>query len=150
MTIPRMYLTVLPAVPKIKAFLFTRDTTPKRATSGEAHLRGLAPGQRCSEKISQRWRAVGDIVTYLSSRKLSPTPTLIDNDVTNHDVNSVTSRWRHCERFHRHRELNPRIEVNRPILQAVYAFKCCYFQLCCGIREWQPLILVGRNLRAPR
>ena len=32
----------------------------RRVTSGEAHLRGLAPGQHSMEEISQRWRAIGD------------------------------------------------------------------------------------------
>ena len=43
-----------------KKFYYTRDITPKRVTSGEAHLRGLAPGQHSSEETLQRWRAVGD------------------------------------------------------------------------------------------
>ena len=41
---------------------YTRGITPKRVTSGGAHLRGLAPGLRSSEETSQRWRAVGDTV----------------------------------------------------------------------------------------
>ena len=39
---------------------YTRGITPKRKTSGGAHLRGLAPGQHSSEETLQRWRAVGD------------------------------------------------------------------------------------------
>ena len=42
--------------------IYTRVITPKRITSGMAHLRGLAPRQRSSTKTSQRWRAVGDTV----------------------------------------------------------------------------------------
>ena len=42
---------------------YTRRITPKRATSGGAHLRGLAPGQHSSEEASQRWRVVGDTVS---------------------------------------------------------------------------------------
>ena len=38
---------------------YTRGNTPKRVTSGGAHLRGLAPGLHSSE---ERWRAVGDTV----------------------------------------------------------------------------------------
>ena len=38
---------------------YTRGITPKRVTSGGAHLRGLAPGLHSSEGTSQRWRAVG-------------------------------------------------------------------------------------------
>ena len=41
---------------------YTRGITPKRVTSGGAHLRGLAPGLHSSEETSQRWRAVGDTV----------------------------------------------------------------------------------------
>ena len=41
---------------------YTRRITPKRVTSGGAHLRGLAPGQHSSEETSQRWRVVGDTV----------------------------------------------------------------------------------------
>ena len=40
---------------------YTRVITPKRVTSGEAHLGNLALGQQSSEETSQRWRAVGDI-----------------------------------------------------------------------------------------
>ena len=39
---------------------YTRGITPKRVTSGEVHLRCLAPGQHSSEGISQWWRAIGD------------------------------------------------------------------------------------------
>ena len=37
---------------------YTRGITPKRVTSGGAHLRGAAPGLHSSEQTSQRWRAV--------------------------------------------------------------------------------------------
>ena len=40
-----------------------RGITPKRVTSGGAHLRGLAPGQHSSEETSLRWRAVDDTVS---------------------------------------------------------------------------------------
>ena len=40
--------------------------TPKRVTSGGAHLRGLAPGQHSSEETSQRWRADIDTVFRLT------------------------------------------------------------------------------------
>ena len=39
---------------------YTRHVTPKRAMSGGAYLRGLAPGQHSSEETSQRWQAVSD------------------------------------------------------------------------------------------
>ena len=41
---------------------YTRRITPKRVTSGGAHLHGLAPGLHSSEETSQQWRAVGDTV----------------------------------------------------------------------------------------
>ena len=41
-------------------FYHTRGITPHRATSGRAHLRGLAAGQYSSEETSQRLRAVAD------------------------------------------------------------------------------------------
>ena len=41
---------------------YTRGITPKRVTSGGAHLRGLAPGLRSSDGTSQRWRVVGNTV----------------------------------------------------------------------------------------
>ena len=44
----------------------------KRVTRGEAHLRDLTPGQRSSEETSQRWRAVGDIVSGLTGPEIVP------------------------------------------------------------------------------
>ena len=41
---------------------YTRRITPKRVTSGGAHLRGLAPRLHSSEETSQRWQAIGDAV----------------------------------------------------------------------------------------
>ena len=41
---------------------YTRGITPKCVASGGAHFRGLASGQHSSEKTSQRWRTVGNIV----------------------------------------------------------------------------------------
>ena len=43
---------------------YTRRITPKRVTSCGSHLRGLAPGQHSSEETSQRWRVVGDTVSF--------------------------------------------------------------------------------------
>ena len=51
---------------------YTRGITPKRVTSGGAHLRGLAPGLRSPEETSQRWRSVGDTVSILLTRNLNP------------------------------------------------------------------------------
>ena len=38
-----------------KIFFNTRGSTPKRVTSGGAHLRGLAPGQHSYEETLQWW-----------------------------------------------------------------------------------------------
>ena len=54
--------------------------TPKRVKNGEAHLRGLPPGQHSSEETSQRWRAVGDTVPDLTDPGMEP-PSRIDCDV---------------------------------------------------------------------
>ena len=40
---------------------YTRGITPKRVTSGGAHLRGLAPGLHNSEETSQLWRHCVDL-----------------------------------------------------------------------------------------
>ena len=39
---------------------YTRGITPKRVTSGRAHLRGLAPGLHSSEETLQLWQAIDD------------------------------------------------------------------------------------------
>ena len=50
---------------RIKSNLFyTCGITPKRVTSGGAHLRDLAPGQHSSEETSQRKQAMGDCVRF--------------------------------------------------------------------------------------
>ena len=53
---------------------YARHITPKRVTSGRAHLRGAALGPHSSEQTSQRWRAVGDTVTIWPTRQSNPTP----------------------------------------------------------------------------
>ena len=58
---------------KIKSSLSSRYYA-KRDTTGGAHLRGLAPGQRNSEKTSQRRRAVDHIVSDLTGPGIDPTP----------------------------------------------------------------------------
>ena len=58
---------------KIKSNVhYTRGITPKRVTSGGAHLCGLAPGLHSSEETSQRWRAVGDTVADLTGPRIEP------------------------------------------------------------------------------
>ena len=46
---------------QIKSSLYSLFS-PKRVTSGGAHLRRLTPGQHSFEEMSQRGRAVGDSV----------------------------------------------------------------------------------------
>ena len=53
-------------------FHYTRDTTPKRVTSGGDHLRDLACGQHSFEEASQRRRAVGDTVFDLIGQVTEP------------------------------------------------------------------------------
>ena len=68
---PLLDLT-LPLTQKISNLHYTRVCTPKRVTSCEAHLRDLAPGQHSSEETSQRWRAVGDTMFYLTCPGIEP------------------------------------------------------------------------------
>ena len=56
---------------------------PKRVTSGGAHLRGLAPGQRSSHERSERWGAFGDTVSDLNGSGIEPQTSHTDNDVLN-------------------------------------------------------------------
>ena len=57
---------------EMKIFITGAVITPKHVTSGEAHLRGSAPGQHSSEKTLQRWRAVGDSVFDSTSPGIVP------------------------------------------------------------------------------
>ena len=50
------------AIIKIKFLSYSRHYTPKRVTSGAAHLRRIAPGKHRSEETLQQCRAVGDTV----------------------------------------------------------------------------------------
>ena len=59
---------------------YTRKITPNQETTGGAHLRGLAPGQRSSEETSQRWRAVGDIESNLTGQRIEPHTSRTDSD----------------------------------------------------------------------
>ena len=61
--------------------LHTCGITPKRVTSGGAHLRGIAPGQLSSEETSQRWWAVGDTVIDLTDPGLEPQTSSTDCNV---------------------------------------------------------------------
>ena len=51
---------------------YTRGMTPKRVTSGGAHLRGSVPGQHSSEETSQRCRVIGDTVSGSIDPGLDP------------------------------------------------------------------------------
>ena len=46
--------------------------TMKRVTSGRAHFRGLAPGQRSSAETSKQLRAVGDTMLDLNGPENEP------------------------------------------------------------------------------
>ena len=41
-------------------------------TSGEARLRGQAPGQHSSNGTMQRWRAAGDTASTLTGLRIEP------------------------------------------------------------------------------
>ena len=60
-----------------------KSNLPKRVTSGGAHLSGLAPGQHSSEEMSQRWRAVGDSASDLTSPRFEPKTSRANSDVFN-------------------------------------------------------------------
>ena len=50
----------------------TRGITPKRVTSGGAHLRGIASEQHYSEDTWQRWRVVGDTESNSTCAGIKP------------------------------------------------------------------------------
>ena len=56
----------------IKNLDYTRRISPKRVTSGRTHLRGLAPGQYCSEKTSQQRRVFSETVLDLIGPGIEP------------------------------------------------------------------------------
>ena len=58
--------------PKKPKSYYTHGITPKRVTSGGAHLRGLAPGQHSSKETLKRWRAVGVTVSDLTGLEIEP------------------------------------------------------------------------------
>ena len=67
---------------KIRSNLhYTRRITPKRVTSGGAHLCGLAPGQHSSEETSQWLRAIRDTVSDLTDSRFEPQTFHTDSNV---------------------------------------------------------------------
>ena len=61
-----------------------------RVTSGVAHFRGLAPGQRSYEETSQRWRAVEDAVwSGLTGPRIEPQTSRTDSNVLNNSANQT-------------------------------------------------------------
>ena len=60
---------------------YTCRMTPKRVTSGGAHLRGLAPGQHSSEETSRRWWAIDDTVSDLTSLGIEPQTSRSDSNI---------------------------------------------------------------------
>ena len=63
------------------SFPYTRVITPKRVTSGWAHLRCLAPGQHSSEETSQLWQGVDDTVSDLTDPGFEPQSSRTDRSV---------------------------------------------------------------------
>ena len=59
--------------PIVQNLHHTRVITPKRVTSGGAHLRDLAPGLHSSEKTSQPWRHCVDLTGPGIEPQTSPT-----------------------------------------------------------------------------
>ena len=57
-----------------------RGITPRRVTSGGAHPRGITPGHDSYEETSQRWRDV-DTVFDLTGPGIEPTTFRTDRDV---------------------------------------------------------------------
>ena len=56
---------------KIKSSLYSRYCT-NGVMSGSTHHRRLAPRQHSSQDTLQQWRALGDTVPYLTSRRIEP------------------------------------------------------------------------------
>ena len=54
---------------------------PKHVTSGGIHLRGLAPGQHSSEKISLEWLVIGETLSDLSGLGIEPQTSRTNSDV---------------------------------------------------------------------
>ena len=51
---------------------YIRGITPKRVTSDQVHLRGLASGQQSHEETSQWWRIVDDTASDLTGAGIEP------------------------------------------------------------------------------
>ena len=60
----------------------------RSVTSGEAHLRDLAPGQHSFEETSQRCRTVGDTVFDLTHPGIEPQNSLIDSNAPTTELTS--------------------------------------------------------------
>ena len=76
---------------------YTRDITPKRVAGGGAHLRGLAPGLHSSEETSQRWRAVDDAVSDLTSpgmetQTLAPMALCLTTELNNEECDHTIAK----------------------------------------------------------
>ena len=59
----------------------------RRVASGGASLRGLMPGSHSSPETSQRWRAVGAIVSDLTGFGIEPRNSGTDSDISNNCFN---------------------------------------------------------------
>ena len=72
---------------------YTRHVTSKRATSGRALLRGLAPGPHSSEEMSQLWRTVGSPMSDLTGLGIESKTSRIDSNVFNHCTKQPVDWW---------------------------------------------------------
>ena len=76
-------------IKQIKSSLHS-GITPKRVTSGGAHLRGSAPRQHNSEETSRRWRAVGDTAFAQPGPGIELTTSSADSNVFNRYANRLS------------------------------------------------------------
>ena len=67
-----LHVTVFFSITNKPNLHYTRGITPKRVSSAGVHLRGLAPGQHSSEKMSQWWQTVGNTVPDLTDPGIEP------------------------------------------------------------------------------
>ena len=70
----------------VKSSLYSRYCA-EHVVSGEAHLRGLAPGQYSYKEMLQRWQAIGNTAFDLTSLQIEPGISCVVTDAFNHYVN---------------------------------------------------------------
>ena len=107
-----------------------RGITPKRVTSGGAHLRCLAPGQHSSEEISKRWRAVGDTVPIGPAREIEPKTSRTDGV---RSTTELTGRCSHVPPGEKELNCFTRKASKGRFLLLIAAYRLTfYLQLACG------------------